>query len=92
MKFFYSIQTTLKNGFYVDYFFKNLFFYLYKKMILSNMFYFIDKFLAEKFFFNIKRLALWVSSITTSVHKMSMITIIKILFLLIIQIFVIFYL
>jgi hypothetical protein len=58
MKFFYSIQTTLKNGFYVDYFFKNLFFYLYKKMILSNMFYFIDKFLAEKFFFSIKRLAL----------------------------------
>ena len=57
MKFFFSIQNILKNTFYVDYFFKNLFFFFYKKVILSNMFYLVDKYLAEKLIFNAKKLS-----------------------------------
>jgi len=57
MKFFFSIQNTLKNTFYIDYFFKNFFFFFYKKVILSNMFYLVDKYLAEKLLFNTKKLS-----------------------------------
>lgn len=90
MKFFYSIQVALKNTFYIDYIFKNLFFYLYKKIILANMFYLIDKYLAEKFFFCIKRTALWFNFLTVSVHKMSLTLIIKVLFFIILQLFIVF--
>ena len=57
MKFFYDLQVTLKNVFYIDYYFKNFFFYIYKKIILSNMFYLVDKYIVEKFFFNVKRMS-----------------------------------
>ncbi len=57
MKFFYSIQTAFKNSFYIDYFFKNIFFYSYKKILSTNLFYLIDKYLTEKFMFNFKKLS-----------------------------------
>lgn len=92
MKFFYNLQVTLKNVFYIDYYFKNFFFYIYKKIILSNMFYLVDKYIVEKFFFNVKRMSNWVSIISSSVKKMSLITILKIFFFLIIQIILIIFL
>lgn len=89
MKFFFSIQNILKNTFYVDYFFKNLFFFFYKKVILSNMFYLVDKYLAEKLIFNAKKLSSWLSILNTGVSKMSATSIIKILSIIFIQIILI---
>jgi hypothetical protein len=89
MKFFYSIQTALKNTFYIDYFFKNFFFFIYKRVILSNMFYLVDKYLAEKFFFNIKKVSNWLSIINSTIAKMTITTIIKILAVVFIQMLII---
>ena len=50
MKFLYNIQKTLKNGFFLDYFFKNFVLYIYIKLVSTNFNYLIDKYLAEKFF------------------------------------------
>ena len=86
MKFFYSIQNALKNTFYIDYFFKNFFFFFYKRIILSNMFYIVDKYLAEKFFFNVKKISNWLSIISSGISKMSIMAIIKVLAVVFIQI------
>ena len=92
MKFFYNLQTTFKNGFYVDYYFKNIFFFVYKKLILSNMFYIVDKYMVEKFFFNIKKLSNWIAIITTSITKMSLVNILKIFFFIATQLIIILFL
>ena len=54
MKFILNYETSLKNGLYIDYYFKNIVFYLYKNIINNNFIYLIDKFLAEKLFYKIK--------------------------------------
>jgi len=89
MKFFYNIQVVLKNGFYVDYYFKKFSFYIYKKLISSNMFYLVDKYLVEKFFFNLKKLSKWAGVCFSNLQKMSFTNIIKIFFLISIQILII---
>jgi hypothetical protein len=54
MKFFVKSQKSLKNGLYIDYFFKNLFFIFYKNVLSNNFIYLVDKFLAEKLFYILK--------------------------------------
>ena len=54
MKSFFNYNKSFKNGLYIDYYFKNIIFYLYKNIVGNNFIYLIDKFLAEKFFYIIK--------------------------------------
>lgn len=89
MKFLYSIQKTLKNGFYIDYFFKNFIFYIYIKLISTNFNYLIDKFLAERFFFMLKQFFQFFFFLNNFIKQLSILQILKILILISLQIILI---
>lgn len=89
MKFFFNIQKTLKNGFYVDYFFKNFIFYFYKKIISNNFSYLIDKYLAEKLFFMLNQFFKYILIFNNFLKNLSTLDLIKILILFIAQILLI---
>ena len=86
MKFLYNIQRVLKNGFYVDYFFKNFMFYIYIKLISTNFSYLIDKYLAEKVFFMIKQFFQFFFFLNNFIKKLSISQILKIIILITLQI------
>jgi hypothetical protein len=86
MKLLQDLQKTFKNGFYIDYFFKNFIFYFYKKIISTNFTYLIDKYLAEKFFFMIKQFFNFFFFLNNFVKKLSFLQIVKLLVLVTIQI------
>lgn len=85
MKFFFNFQKTLKNGFYVDYFFKNFIFYFYKKLISNNLTYLIDKYLAEKLFFMFNQFFKYLKLFNNFFKNLSLIDILKIIVLITIQ-------
>lgn len=89
MKFFYNLQKTLKNGFYVDYFFKNFIFFFYKKIISNNFSYLIDKYLAEKLFFMFNNFFKYFTVLNNFLKNLSTVDLIKILLLILIQILLI---
>jgi hypothetical protein len=89
MKFIFELQNTLKNGFYIDYFFKNIIFNLYTKFILSNFSYIVDKYLAEQFFFHFKKFFSFFFFVGNFVKSLDTLQLIKIVFLLVIQILLI---
>lgn len=89
MKFLYAIQKTLKNGFYIDYFFKNVIFYIYIKLISTNFNYLIDKFLAERFFFMLKQFFQFFFFLNNFIKQLSILQILKILILISLQIILI---
>ena len=89
MKFLFNFQKVLKNGFYVDYFFKNLIFYIYIKLIATNFSYLIDKYLAEKFFFMIKQFFQFIFFFNNFIKRLSILQILKIIVLITIQILLI---
>lgn len=86
MKLLYNIQKVLKNGFYVDYFFKNFIFYIYIKLISTNFSYLIDKYLAEKLFFMVKQFFQFIFFLNNFIKKLSIIQILKIIVLVSIQV------
>jgi len=86
MKFYVTIQKTFKNGFYIDYFFKNLIFFFYRKIIFNNFFYFIDKYLAENFFYSINAIFKYLKTFSNILKNISYLEIIKFLLLLNLQI------
>ncbi len=92
MKFLYNNQKTLKNGFYLDYFFKNILFNSYKKFLSFNFFYLVDKFLTEKFFFYIKNFFSFFFFLNDYVRKLDAFKLVKITLLVVIQILLIIYL
>lgn len=92
MKLLYNLQKVLKNGFYVDYFFKNFIFYTYIKLISINFLYLIDKYLAEKFFFMIKQFFQFIFFFNNFIKKLSITQILKILILITIQLILIIFL
>lgn len=92
MKLLYNLQKIFKNGFYVDYFFKNFIFYIYIKLISTNFSYLIDKYLAEKFFFMIKQFFQFIYFLNNFIKKLSIIQILKILVLITIQLLLIIFL
>jgi hypothetical protein len=86
MKFLFNFQKVLKNGFYVDYFFKNFIFYIYIKLIATNFSYLIDKYLAEKFFFMIKQFFQFIFFVNNFIKRLSILQILKIIVLVTFQI------
>lgn len=51
---FIKSEKCLKNGFYLDYFFKNAVFHVNKAILGNNFIYLTDKYLTEKLFFLLK--------------------------------------
>jgi hypothetical protein len=89
MKLIYDLQKTFKNGFYIDYFFKNLVFYIYITLISTNFSYLIDKYLAEKFFFMLKQFFQFFFFINNFIKKLSFLQILKIIIFITLQILII---
>ncbi len=92
MKFLYNNQKILKNGLYLDYFFKNFFFNIYKKFLSLNFFYLVDKFITEKFFFYIKNFFSFFFFFTDYAKKLDATKLIKIVILVFIQLLLIIFL
>jgi hypothetical protein len=85
MKFLYSNIKALKNGLYVDYFFKNIIFIFYKKIFGSIFVYSIDKYLTENFFYMIKKFFSFFLFISEITKKLTFTQLLKISLLIIIQ-------
>lgn len=89
MKLIYNLQKTFKNGFYIDYFFKNIVFYIYVKLIATNFSYLIDKYLAEKFFFMLKQFFQFFFFLNNFIKKLSFLQILKIIIFITLQLLII---
>ncbi len=89
MKFYFYIQKVLKNGFYVDYFFKNFIFYFFKKLTSNTFYYLIDKYLAEKFYYMINNFFNYIKLLTNFVKNTSITNLLKIFSLITIQLLLI---
>ena len=48
MKFIYSYSKIIKNGFFLDYFVKNISLILYKNLLINYNIYILDKYFSEK--------------------------------------------
>lgn len=90
MKFLLHNEKSLKNGFYLDLFFKNIFFNIYSTIIGNSFIYLVDKYLAEKLFFFFKRIYLYTSNLLISVKYLNFQQILKLFLIIIIQIIFIF--
>jgi hypothetical protein len=89
MKFLFELQKTLKNGFYIDFFFKNVVFFIYVKFLSKNFLYLIDKYLAEKFFYMLKNFFQFFFFLNNFIKKLSFFNILKFIILITIQLLII---
>lgn len=91
MQLFCKLQKSLKNGFYVDYFFKKFIYYFYLKIIANGFYYLIDKYLADKLIFTLKIGTNYLRILSLFLTKVTTISLIKIMLLITLQIFCIIY-
>lgn len=89
MKLFCNLQKTFKNGFYIDYWIKNIIFYFYIKITSTNFFYLIDKFLAEKFFYYFKEIFQFFLFLHNFVKNLTFLQILKLIIIVNFQILLI---
>jgi hypothetical protein len=89
MRFLYEAQKTLKAGFYVDYYFKKTFIFIFKKIFQNSFFSIINKFVAEDFFSSIKKFYNFILFVIELIKKTKGLTLLKIFFFLSLQIFII---
>lgn len=92
MKFIYYNQKILKNGFYLDFFYKNFIFFFYKNFIKNNLLYFFDKYLIENLIFSIKHLSKYIYIYINITKQLSITTLIKLFIILIFQLCLIIFL
>ena len=92
MKLFLLYEKSFKNGFYLDYYFKNVIIYFYKNILGNNYIYLIDKYIAEKFFFIFKNFLTYISTQFTAIKSLSFIQITKLIIIILIQLLLIFFL
>lgn len=89
MKFFNNIEKVLKNGFYLDYLFKNFVFYVYKNIINNNFFYIFDKLFTEYIYFYIKNATNYLLFVVNILKKLDFKKLIKLILLLLLQMLII---
>ena len=89
MKFLLNNEKALKSGLNLDYFFKIVMFYLYRLTVGNKFFYVIDKYLAEKFFFQLNSFFNYTNSIFFVIRYLNFNQILKISIILAIQIILI---
>lgn len=89
MRFLLNSEKALKSGLNLDYFFKIIIFYLYKLIIGNKFFYIVDKYLAEKLFFQLNSFFSYTNSIFFVIKYLNFNQILKISLVLAIQIILI---
>lgn len=92
MKFLLNNEKILKNGLYLDYFFKNVIFFFYKNLVGNNFIYLIDKYLVEKFFLSLKVFFSYIQLFINTVKFLNFNQILKLNLIIIIQALLIYYL
>ena len=55
MKFLSNMEKIIKNAFFLDFLFKNLVLYIYRKIIGKNFLFIFDKYFTEYIYFSIKK-------------------------------------
>jgi hypothetical protein len=85
----YNAQKTLKAGFYLDYYFKKFFFFIFKKIFQNSFFSIVNKFVAEDFFSSIKKFYNFIIFVIELIKKTKGLTLLKIFFFISLQIFII---
>lgn len=86
MKFFHNFENILKNGFFLDFLFKNFIFFLYKRIIGKNFLYLMDKYFTEYIFFFLKSLFNYFFTFINLLKNLNFNQLIKIIILLVLQI------
>lgn len=88
MKFLYNIEKVVKNGFYLDFFFKNFIFFFYKKIIGKNFLFILDKYFTEYIFFFFKSFFNYFLIINNTLKNLTFNQIIKLMIIITIQVFI----
>jgi len=89
MKFLYNFEKVVKNGFFLDFLFKNLVFYIYKKIIGRNFLFIFDKYFTEYIYFFIKKFFYYINNFVDILKNLNFLQLIKLLLIIIIQILII---
>lgn len=82
-------ERALKTGLYLDYMTKNVLLGLSKNFFSKNLFYFLDKYLAEKFFYSFKNFFNIVLNSVTIIKNLNFQQILKLFYIVLIQILLI---
>jgi|LakMenEpi03Aug12_release.lakeMendotaPanAssembly.Ray.scaffolds.fasta_scaffold1881188_1 hypothetical protein len=88
MKFLYNFEKILKNGFFLDFLFKNAIFYLYKKIVGRNFLFIFDKYFTEYLFFFIKKFFFYINNLIDILKNLNFFELSKILLIVSIQIII----
>ena len=89
MNFFLHNEKSIKNGLYLDYYFKNFFFYIYKNIVGNSFICLLDKYLVERLFFSIKKMLDYISYTFFLVKNLNFQQILKLFLIIIIQLVII---
>jgi hypothetical protein len=89
MRLIINVEKTLKNGMYLDFIFKNLIFFFYKKLISKNFLFLTDKYFTEYIFFMYKSFCNYFLFIIDAYKNLKFNEILKVILILIIQLTII---
>jgi|688.fasta_scaffold1014091_1 hypothetical protein len=89
MRLIINIEKTLKNGMYLDFIFKNLIFFFYKKIISKNFLFLMDKHFTEYIFFMYKSFCNYFFFIIDTYKNLKFNEILKVILVLTIQLTII---
>ena len=89
MKFLYNFEKVTKNGFFLDFLFKNLVFHIYKKIIGRNFLFIFDKYFTEYIYFFIKKFFYYINNFVDILKNLNFLQLIKLLLIIIIQVLII---
>jgi hypothetical protein len=84
-----KIKKYLKNGFYIDFFFKNFVYSINMKITNSTFFHVIDKYLSNIVFNSVKKFTQYIKFLTTILVRQNLKNIILFLIIIIVQITII---
>lgn len=85
-----NLETALKNGLYLDYFFKNICISSVKFFFSKNLFYFLEKYFTEQFFYSIKNFLNIVFNLIQILKNLQFYQLVKITLLIGLQLFLIY--
>jgi hypothetical protein len=84
-----NFERALKTGLYLDYMFKNITVNFFKNFFSKNLFYFLDKYLAEKFFYSFKNFFNIVFNSVAILKNLNFQQILKLFYIVLLQILLI---
>jgi len=88
MRFIYNLEKITKNGFFLDFLFKNLIFFVYKKIIGKNLLFIVDKYFTEYIYFFIRNFFYYINNFTSMIKNLKFLELIKLVLIIISQILI----